>query len=51
LLAISYIGGEGVQIELGISDKTTHVFQVMLLFFILICDTFNNIRYMFVVFV
>ena len=39
LLAISYIGGEGVQIELGISDKTTQVFQGMLLFFILMCDT------------
>ena len=39
LLAISYIGGEGVQIELGISDKTTQVFQGMLLFFILTCDT------------
>ncbi len=39
LLAVSYLGGEGVQIELGISDKTTHVFQGMLLFFILMCDT------------
>ncbi len=39
LLAISYIGGEGVQIELGISDKTAQVFQGMLLFFILMCDT------------
>lgn len=39
LLAISYIGGEGVQIELGVSDKTTQVFQGMLLFFILTCDT------------
>lgn len=39
LLAVSYIGGEGVQIELGISDKTTQVFQGMLLFFILMCDT------------
>ena len=35
----SYIGGEGVQIELGISAKTTQVFQGMLLFFILMCDT------------
>ncbi len=39
LLAVSYLGGEGVQIELGISDKTTQVFQGMLLFFILMCDT------------
>jgi simple sugar transport system permease protein len=48
LLAISYIGGEGVQIELGISDKTTQVFQGMLLFFILMCDTLilYRVRYL-----
>ncbi|MBT7331011.1 MAG: ABC transporter permease [Oceanospirillaceae bacterium] len=48
LLAVSYIGGEGVQIELGISDKTTQVFQGMLLFFILMCDTLilYRIRYL-----
>ncbi|MCP4144221.1 MAG: ABC transporter permease [bacterium] len=40
LLAITYLGGESVQIVLGISDKTTQVFQGMLLFFILLCDTF-----------
>ena len=39
LLAISYIGGEGIQIELGISSKITQMFQGMLLFFILMCDT------------
>jgi simple sugar transport system permease protein len=44
LLAISYIGGEGVQIELGISDKTAQVFQGMLLFFILMCDTLIHYR-------
>ena len=38
-LGISYLGGEGAQIELGISDKTAQVFQGMLLFFILACDT------------
>ena len=43
LLAISYMGGEGVQVILGISDKTTQVFQGMLLFLILACDTL--IRY------
>ena len=44
LLAVSYIGGEGVQIELGMSDKTTQVFQGMLLFFILMCDTLIHYR-------
>ena len=38
-LGISYLGGEGAQIELGISDKTAQVFHGMLLFFILACDT------------
>ena len=39
LLALSYMGGEGAQIALGISDKTTQVFQGMLLFYVLACDT------------
>ena len=39
LLALSYIGGEAVQITLGISDKIAKVFQGILLFFILACDT------------
>ncbi len=39
LLALSYIGGEAAQVQLGISDKTTRVFQGMLLFFVLACDT------------
>lgn len=40
LLALSYMGGEGVQIALGMSDQITRVFQGMLLFFVLACDTF-----------
>ena len=44
LLAISYMGGEAVQVELGISDKTTQVFQGMLLFLILACDTLIRYR-------
>lgn len=40
LLALSYIGGEAAQVSLGISDKVTRVFQGMLLFFVLACDTF-----------
>ena len=39
LLGISYLGGEGAQVMLGVSDKTAQVFQGMLLFFILACDT------------
>ena len=39
LLALSYIGGEAVQVSLGISDKIARVFQGILLFSILACDT------------
>ena len=39
VLGISYLGGEAAQVELGNSDKTAQVFQGMLLFFILACDT------------
>ena len=39
LLALSFIGGESVQVTLGISDKIAKVFQGILLFFILACDT------------
>ena len=40
LLGLSYMGGEGAQVALGISSQTTRVFQGVLLFFVLICDTF-----------
>ncbi|GGE80183.1 ABC transporter permease [Stappia taiwanensis] len=39
LLALSYLGGEAAQVSLGLSDKTTRVFQGMLLFYVLACDT------------
>jgi simple sugar transport system permease protein len=39
LLALSYIGGEAAQVTLGVSDKIAKVFQGILLFFILACDT------------
>jgi simple sugar transport system permease protein len=39
MLALSYLGGEGAQITLGISDKIARVFQGILLFYILACDT------------
>jgi ABC-type uncharacterized transport system permease subunit len=39
VLAISYLGGEAAQVALGISDKIARVFQGILLFLILACDT------------
>ena len=44
VLGISYLGGEAAQVELGVSDKTTQVFQGVLLFFILACDTLIRYR-------
>ena len=44
VLGISYLGGEEIQVVLGVSDKTTKVFQGMLLFFILACDTLIRYR-------
>lgn len=38
-LAVSYLGGEAAQVGLGISDKAARVFQGILLFYILACDT------------
>jgi ABC-type uncharacterized transport system permease subunit len=38
-LAISYLGGEAAQVAIGISDKIAKVFQGILLFYILACDT------------
>jgi ABC-type uncharacterized transport system permease subunit len=48
LLALSYLGGEGAQIALGLSDQMTRVFQGMLLFFVLAADTFIFYRVRFV---
>ncbi|MBD9371918.1 ABC transporter permease [Rhizobium sp. ARZ01] len=39
LLALTYVGGEAVQLTLSVSDKVTRVFQGLLLFFVLSCDT------------
>ena len=39
VLAISYLGGEAAQVAFGISDRIAKVFQGILLFFILACDT------------
>jgi simple sugar transport system permease protein len=48
VLALSYLGGEAAQISLGLSSKTAQVFQGMLLFFVLACDTFILYRVRFV---
>jgi ABC-type uncharacterized transport system permease subunit len=39
VLALSYLGGEAAQVSIGLSDKAVRVFQGMLLFFVLACDT------------
>ncbi|MEM9331405.1 MAG: ABC transporter permease [Pseudomonadota bacterium] len=39
ILALSYLGGEAAQVSLNISDKIASVFQGLLLFFVLACDT------------
>ncbi|OLP59811.1 sugar ABC transporter permease [Xaviernesmea oryzae] len=44
VLGLTYLGGEGAQIELNISDKVVRVFQGMLLFFVLACDTLSIYR-------
>jgi general nucleoside transport system permease protein len=40
VLALSYLGGEGVQITYGVSEQIARVFQGLLLFFVLASDTF-----------
>jgi ABC-type uncharacterized transport system permease subunit len=44
LVALSYLGGELVQIELGMPQATTGVFQGMLLFFLLASDVLVRYR-------
>lgn len=44
ILALSYLGSEAAQISLGISDKVGRVFQGLLLFFVLACDTLIHYR-------
>ena len=38
VLALSYLGGEAAQIELGLPAAVTGIFQGVLLFFLLACD-------------
>ena len=44
VLALTYLGGEAAQLTIGISDKVTRVFQGLLLFFVLSCDTLIHYR-------
>ena len=48
VLALTYLGGEAAQISLQISDKSARVFQGMLLFLVLACDTLINYRIRFI---
>ncbi|SCA56176.1 putative permease from ABC transporter [Candidatus Terasakiella magnetica] len=45
LVALSYLGGETVQMELSLPLAVTGVFQGMLLFFLLACDVLINYRF------
>ena len=47
-LALTYLGGEAAQVTMQISDKLARVFQGMLLFFVLGCDTLILYRVQFV---
>ncbi|MBJ3774666.1 ABC transporter permease [Acuticoccus mangrovi] len=44
ILALTYLGGEGAQITLGMSDRFTRVFQGVLLFSVLASDTLVRYR-------
>jgi simple sugar transport system permease protein len=48
VLALSYLGGEAAQVAIGISEKSARVFQGMILFFVLACDTLIHYRIRFV---
>lgn len=48
LLALTYLGGEAAQQSLGVSLRAVRVFQGMLLFFVLACDTLILYRIRFV---
>ena len=44
VMALSYLGGENVQITVGLPQAVTGVFQGMLLFFLLACDVLVRYR-------
>ncbi|MBW3098404.1 ABC transporter permease [Pseudohoeflea coraliihabitans] len=48
VLALTYLGGEAAQMSLGVSEKVARVFQGLLLFFVLGCDTLIHYRIKFI---
>jgi len=44
LLALSYLGGDAAQIDLGLPNAVTGIFQGVLLFLLLACDILINFR-------
>jgi simple sugar transport system permease protein len=44
VLGLTYLGGEAAQISMGLSDKVARVFQGLLLFLVLGCDTLIHYR-------
>jgi len=44
VMALTYIGGEMAQIEIGLSAAVTGLFQGILLFFLLACDVLTSYR-------
>ena len=44
VLALTYIGGENAQIEMGLPKNATSAFQGLLLFFLLACDALVHYR-------
>jgi len=49
-MALTYLGGETAQINLGLPVAVTGVFQGMVLFFLLACDVLVNFRIRFTLF-
>ena len=47
LLALSYLGGEAAQIDLGLPNAVTGIFQGILLFYLLGCDILIGYRFRF----
>ncbi|MBH0236567.1 ABC transporter permease [Methylobrevis albus] len=48
VLALTYLGGEGIQVALGVSKRMSTVLQGVLLFFVLACDTLILYRVRFI---
>jgi ABC-type uncharacterized transport system permease subunit len=44
LLALTFLGGEGAQQDLGLPEQMTRAFQGLLLFYVLACDSFIAYR-------